>query len=77
MFILHQEKFAKHYTILGARPSDGSNEDGKKKDNVPNIKLRTDDQGYPMLPSWEVIDSEGLMYKKHLIGKFMGEMYSE
>jgi hypothetical protein len=30
-----------------------------------------------MLPSWEEIDAEDLSYKKRLIGKFMGEMYSE
>ena len=66
-----KRRFAKHFTMVGACPSNGSNEDGKRKDNLLNIKPWTDDQWYPMLLSWEVIDSEGLMYKKHLIGKFM------
>jgi hypothetical protein len=51
--------------------------DGKKNDTCPNIKLPMDEQGYPILPSWEVIKGEGLTYKKSLIGKFMSEMYRE
>ena len=61
--------------LLGVEPSDGSQENGKKKDQTPNIELPTDADGYPMLPSWETINWEGLMYKKLLIGKFMREMY--
>jgi len=33
------------------------------------------EQGYPVLPSWEAINCEGGAYKKSLIGKFMSEMY--
>jgi hypothetical protein len=28
-----------------------------------------------MLPSWEAIQSEDLLYRKHLVGKYMGDMY--
>ncbi len=44
---------------------------------MPIIKLVIDENGYPMLPSWEAIKREGLMYRKYLVGRFMGEMYSE
>jgi hypothetical protein len=59
------------------RPSDGG-EDGRKRNNAtPKIQLTIDDGGYPVLPSWDAIDKEGLMYRKLLIGNFMSEMYSE
>ena len=32
-------------------------------------------QGYPVLLYWEEIEFQGLMYKKHLISKFMSEIY--
>ncbi|KAI9436344.1 hypothetical protein H4582DRAFT_2058994 [Lactarius indigo] len=55
--------------------SDDSEEEGKGKDATPIIKLVIDKNGYPMLPRWEAIEREGLMYRKYLIGRFMGEMY--
>ena len=30
-----------------------------------------------MLPSWEAIKSEELLYRKRLLGKYMGDMYGE
>jgi hypothetical protein len=47
------------------------------KNVTQNIKLLTDNQGYPVLPSWEAINSKGHKYKQCLIGKFMSDMYRE
>ncbi len=44
---------------------------------MPIIKLVIDKNGYPMLPSWEAIKCEGFMYRKYLVGRFIGEMCSE
>ncbi|KAI9433116.1 hypothetical protein H4582DRAFT_2082572 [Lactarius indigo] len=56
-------------------PADSGEEDRKRKDKTPKVKLPMDENGYPVLPKWEDIDREGLMYKKVVIGKFMSEMY--
>lgn len=61
--------------LLGVEPTDGDQVQGKNKD--ADIKLLTNDQGYPVLPSWEEIDLKGHGYKKALIGAFMREMYRE
>ncbi|KAI9430702.1 hypothetical protein H4582DRAFT_2086357 [Lactarius indigo] len=60
---------------FGVHASDDNKEDGKGKDAMPIIKLVIDKNGYPMLPRWEAIECKGLMYRKYLIGRFMGEMY--
>ncbi|KAI9428291.1 hypothetical protein H4582DRAFT_2086330 [Lactarius indigo] len=60
---------------FGVHASDDSKEEGKGKDTMPIIKLVIDKNGYPMLPRWEAIERKGLMYRKYLIGRFMGEMY--
>ncbi|KAH9056389.1 hypothetical protein EDB87DRAFT_1579433 [Lactarius vividus] len=52
-------------------PADSDEEDRKKKDKTPQVKLPTDEKGYPVLPSWEAIDHKGLMYKKVVMSKFM------
>jgi hypothetical protein len=39
------------------------------------VKLTTDKDGYPILPSLKEIDGRGLLYKKQLIGKFLGDIY--
>ena len=57
--------------------SDGSQENRKKMDMAANIKLATNSQGYPVLPSWEAINRKGHAYKKALIGKFLCELYRE
>ena len=62
--VLLQEKYSNN-TFLGVQPSNG-NQDGRKKE-AQIIKLLTNGQGYPMLPSWEVINCESLAYKKSLI----------
>ncbi|KAI9433196.1 hypothetical protein H4582DRAFT_2082678 [Lactarius indigo] len=60
---------------FGEYPADSGEEDRKRKDKTPKVKLPMDENGYPVLPKWEDIDREGLMYKKVVIGKFMSEMY--
>ncbi|KAI9440947.1 hypothetical protein H4582DRAFT_2074735 [Lactarius indigo] len=60
---------------FGEYPADSGEEDRKRKDKTPKVKLLMDENGYPVLPKWEDIDREGLMYKKVVIGKFMSEMY--
>jgi hypothetical protein len=61
--------------LLGVQPTDGDQAQGKKKN--ADIELLINDQGYPVLPSWEEIDPKGHAYKKALIGAFMREMYRE
>jgi hypothetical protein len=59
--------------FLGVQPGDGVRAGGRKGPQI--IKLLINDQGYPVLPSWEAINCQSLEYKKLLIGKFMNEMY--
>ncbi|KAH9027300.1 hypothetical protein EDB84DRAFT_1563480 [Lactarius hengduanensis] len=59
---------------FGAHPAD-SEEESRNRGATPKVKLSIDENGYPVLPSWEAIDRGGLMYKKMVIGKFMSEMY--
>jgi hypothetical protein len=61
--------------ILGVSVIDGSDDESARKKNSPEIKLKKDKDGYPTLPSLEEINRHGLLYKKLLIGKFMGDMY--
>ncbi|KAI9445920.1 hypothetical protein H4582DRAFT_2069240 [Lactarius indigo] len=71
------EDFATWATeCFGKGSSDSDEEDRKKsKDAAPEIKLKTDSQGYPMLPSWESIKNTDLRYKKYLIGRYLSGMY--
>jgi hypothetical protein len=71
--ILSQGDFLMH--ILGISAIDGSDDESTRKKKNPEIKLKRDKDGYPMLPSLEEINHHGLLYKKRLIGKFMGDMY--
>ncbi|KAF8274182.1 hypothetical protein EI94DRAFT_1696126 [Lactarius quietus] len=61
---------------FGVQPRNGSQDDGKNKENPKNIKLPMNRHGYLVLPSWEAINQEGATYKKLLIGKFMTQLYS-
>jgi hypothetical protein len=63
-------------SILGASLADGSKDESARKQKNPDIKLKRNKDGYPILPSREDMDSQGLLYKKRLIGKFMGDVYS-
>jgi hypothetical protein len=56
--------------------SSGSEDDSaRKQQKKPVIKLKRDKDGYPLLPSFEEIKQQDLSYKKHLIGKFIGDIY--
>ncbi len=47
----------------------------KSKPTNSDLKLQTDAQGYPVLPSWESIKDADLIHKKYLIGRYLTEMY--
>lgn len=70
--ILLQETYFNNI-FLGVQPGNGDQDGGKKEAQI--IKLPMNSQGYPVLPSWEVINCKRLTYKKLLIGKFMSEVY--
>jgi len=72
-FILSQGDFLMR--ILGVTTIDGSDNESTKRKKSPEITLKRDRDGYPMLPSLEEINGHGLLYKKRLIGKFMGDTY--
>ncbi|KAF8269147.1 hypothetical protein EI94DRAFT_1699718 [Lactarius quietus] len=60
----------------GQQPNDSDEETPKRsKDAPPEIKLKMDTQGYPMLPSWESIKDAELKYKKYLISRYLTEMH--
>ncbi|KAH9069434.1 hypothetical protein EDB83DRAFT_2314458 [Lactarius deliciosus] len=64
-------------TLANRKGIGGSDDDGEKKskDSTPEINLKTDSRGYPILPSWESVKDTEHQYKKYLIGKYMSEMY--
>jgi hypothetical protein len=56
--------------------TDGSKDgSARHQPKTPVVKLTMDKDGYPILPSLEEIDRRGLLYKKQLIGKFLGNIY--
>jgi hypothetical protein len=62
--------------LIGQQPNDSDEEAPKRsKDAPPEIKLKTDAQGYPILPSWESIKDAKLKYKKYLISRYLTEMH--
>ncbi|KAH9170156.1 hypothetical protein EDB89DRAFT_1908025 [Lactarius sanguifluus] len=63
-------------TSLSKGAGDSDNDGNKKStDMTPEINLKTDSRGYPILPSWELVKDTKLQNKKYLIGKYMSEMY--
>jgi hypothetical protein len=74
-FVFLQWRCADEELFLG-KQSNGGDEDGGKK-SKPEINLRTDSRGYPMLPSWESIKDTDLKHKKYLIGRYLSDMYRE
>jgi hypothetical protein len=77
-FILLRWTRADARAFSGKRSNDSdTDEEGVKKSKVtaPEIKLRTDSRGYPMLPSWKSIKDTDLIYKKYLIGRYLSDMY--
>ncbi|KAH9009917.1 hypothetical protein EDB83DRAFT_2530998 [Lactarius deliciosus] len=71
------EDFSKWAAESFGKGTGGSDDDGEKKskDSTPEINLKTDSRGYPILPSWESVKDTEHRYKKYLIGKYMSEMY--
>ena len=49
----------------------------ERRRRTQEIKLRQNKDGYPMLPSIEDIEGHELLYKKQLIGRFIGDIYSQ
>ena len=45
------------------------------KAECPEIKMRRDKGGYPILPSPEELDRHELPCKKKFVGRFMGPIY--
>ncbi len=67
-------------SLIGQHSHSGDgNGEGQRKSKLanPDIKLQTDLQGYPILPSWDLIKDANLIHKKYLIGRYLTEMYSE
>lgn len=65
--------------VSGQQSNSGDNGEGSQRQSDhanANVKLPTDSQGYPVLPSWESIKETNLIHKKYLIGQYLGEMYS-
>jgi hypothetical protein len=52
-----------------------SGDESEKKQTIPDIKLKKNRDGYPILPSLNEINDRELLYKKHLVGKFIGDVY--
>ncbi|KAN0136928.1 hypothetical protein V8E53_005369 [Lactarius tabidus] len=73
-FVDNFSKWTSESFGLRVQPNNDHQEIGKK-DLAVNIKLQKDSQGYPILPSWEVINREGHVYKRYLIGKYLSELY--
>jgi hypothetical protein len=55
--------------------TDSSDDDSLRKKKSTMIKMKRKNDGYPILPSMEEIDSHELKYKKQLIGTFVGDIY--
>ena len=51
------------------------NGDDKAQKLSPEIMFQIDAQGYPLLPSLEMIKNPCLLHKKLLIGKFLSDMH--
>jgi len=56
------------------QPKPSKNEP-KGKGECPEVKLKKNKKGYPILPSVKEIDGLMLIDKKKLIGRFMGDVY--
>lgn len=61
--------------FVGAQPPSNRSEEDNKQDTKQNVELLMDEEGYPILPTWDTIKHEGSSYKKSLVSKFMAEMY--
>ncbi|KAN0121378.1 hypothetical protein V8E52_003274 [Russula decolorans] len=75
------KQFGMHVVVLAAfMDGEGdssatlSDDEPARKHGKAEIKLKRNKDGYPMLPSREYADRQGLTYKKRLIGKFMADL---
>jgi len=55
--------------------ADSSKDEPRQKQKSLEIKLKMNEDGYPILPSPEEIDGHDLLYKKRLVGRFMSDVY--
>jgi hypothetical protein len=64
--------------ILGVLLTDGDEDEPTpmQKKKCQEIKLKQNEDGYPVLPSLEQINEHDLLYKKKLIDTFIGDVYS-
>ena len=69
------EKNALNRQHLGVPLTEGSEDESTPKQKTRYINLKKNRDGYPMLPSLEEINRGDLLYKKMLVGKFIGDMY--
>ena len=46
-----------------------------KKHECPDIAMKLDNSGYPIVPSPEELANHGLLCKKKFIGRFMSNIY--
>jgi len=53
----------------------GSKNELRRKQQSPEVKLKKNKEGYPILPSLEEIEDLGLNDKKKLIGRFICDVY--
>jgi len=63
--------------ILGIPLTDGDEDEPApiRKKKCREIKLKRNEDGYPVLPSLEQINEHDLLCKKKLIGTFIGDVY--
>jgi len=57
--------------------TDHSDDEPERRRRTQEIKLRRNKDGYLMLLSIEDIEGHELLYKKQLIGRFIGDIYSQ
>ena len=64
-------------SILGIPLTDGEEDEPapNQKKKCQEIKLKQNEDGYPVLPSLEQINEHDLLCKKKLIGTFIGDVY--
>lgn len=61
--------------FIGVQPPRNDSEEDNKKAAKPCINLLIDQEGYPILLTWDVTKNKGSSYKKCLVSKFMAKMY--
>lgn len=57
--------------------TDRSEDESERRRRTPEIKLKQNEDSYPMLPSIEEFEGHELLYKKQLIGRFIRDIYGQ